>query len=66
MSGSKKGRKLRPYRTGPVTPLHVLLRTPEQAAEDERENPPPIEEWLNREIETCVSAVSPAERDART
>ncbi len=50
MSGSRKGRKLRPYRTGPVGTLHVLMRTAEQEAEDEFQNQPTTAELLQRSV----------------
>lgn len=50
MSGSKKGRKLRPYRTGPVIPLHMLLLSPEEIAADAWENAPTTREMLDWDI----------------
>jgi len=50
MSGSKKGRKLRPYQTNRVTPVHVLILTPEQIAEDAREHRPTTAELLGMSL----------------
>lgn len=47
MSGSEKGRKLGPYRSGYATPVHVLLRSDEQRAEDEREYAPTTRQMLD-------------------
>ena len=53
MSGSKKGRKLRPYRTGNAgsVHLHVLWLTPEQAAADEWEYGQTTREMLDWPID---------------
>lgn len=64
MSGSKKGRKLRPYRTGPITPMHVLLRTPEQRAADEWEYGATTAEMLDWPIDLCTPVgLSPTETE---
>ena len=55
MSGSRKGRKLRPYRQSRVTPVHVLMLTPEQIAEDAWESQPTTAELLN------ISLLEPSE-----
>lgn len=51
MSGSKKGAKRRPYRTGRTTPVHVLLRTPEEAASDAWEHAPTTRELLDMSVD---------------
>lgn len=42
MSGSKKGSKRRPYRQGPITPVHVHILTPEELAADEWNDSPSL------------------------
>lgn len=57
MSGSTKGRKLRPYRSGPITPVRVCFRTAEQEAADEWEfgSSPRTKELLDWPIECEVA-----------
>ena len=53
MSGSRKGRKLRPYRTEKPTGglVHVLLYTKEDAESDKWEHGPTTRELLEQVIE---------------
>jgi hypothetical protein len=57
MSGSKKGRKLGPYRTGATVRVHVLLRTAEEAAGDAWEYgaTPPTREMLDEIVDFGVA-----------